>query len=336
MPDEKFKIVNKSMTDFKDTGIKVGELSLINQFTRRDLKEDEVYVFSVVLCDNDVDRQNERFTDDALVKLSTLFVGKTGIMDHDVVSDNQTARIFSCEVQTDSEKLNCTGNVYKRLVGRAYMPKSEKNQDFILLIDSGIKKEVSINCSVESMRCSICGSNIKTGHCNHIKGREYKKDKITQVCHYVLDNPVDAYEWSFVVVPAQREAGVIKSFVSKSDGGEFKMGKIIKHLGNGNEIKLDSHQSQELSNIIKSLEERARVGDAYFEELKNEVVRLSAIAQPEIDMNVMKSLVNKMSIGELRSFKDSYKKKVFADTCIKPQLSSGNIVEKPQNKQFKI
>lgn len=336
MSEEKFKIVNKSMTDFNDNGIKSGEIDLINKFTRRELKEDEVYVFSVVLCDNDIDRQNERFASEALDKLSKLFIGKTGIMDHDVISDNQTARIFSCEIKSDVEKINYIGDEYKMLMARAYMPKSEKNKDFILLIDSGIKKEVSINCSVETIRCSICGSNIKTDHCNHIKGKKYTKGKTSQVCHYVLDNPVDAYEWSFVVVPAQREAGVVKSFISKNNGGVFKMSKIVKHLENGEEIKLNSYQSQELSNIIKSLEERARIGDTYFEELKNEVVRLSAVAQPEMDISVMKSLVNKMSIGELKSFKDAYKKKTFGATYLKPQLSYGSVTEKPQNRQFKI
>ena len=39
------------------------ELKLINAYTRRELSADEVYAFTVVLCDNDVDRDNERFTD---------------------------------------------------------------------------------------------------------------------------------------------------------------------------------------------------------------------------------------------------------------------------------
>ena len=45
------------------------ELSLINKFTRRTFSADEVYAFSVVLCDNDVDRDFERFSDDALCKM---------------------------------------------------------------------------------------------------------------------------------------------------------------------------------------------------------------------------------------------------------------------------
>lgn len=58
------------------------ELELINRFTRRNLEKSEVYAFSVVLCDNDVDRDGERFTTDSLYELEKLFVGKTGIIDH--------------------------------------------------------------------------------------------------------------------------------------------------------------------------------------------------------------------------------------------------------------
>ena len=75
------------------------ELEQINRFTRRNLAKNEVYAFSVVLCDNDVDRDGERFTTDSLYELEKLFVGKTGIIDHNPSAKNQTARIFSCKVE---------------------------------------------------------------------------------------------------------------------------------------------------------------------------------------------------------------------------------------------
>ena len=54
------------------------ELALINTYTRRPLTAEEVYVFSVTLCDNDVDRDGERFPVESLFALEKLFVGKTG------------------------------------------------------------------------------------------------------------------------------------------------------------------------------------------------------------------------------------------------------------------
>ena len=135
-------------------------LDLINNYTRRKLTEDDVYIFSVVLCDNEIDREYEKFTKEALETLAEMFVGKTGVIDHEAKSENQMARIFDCNVEKVPNKLNSVGEQYYRLVAKAYMSRCEKNNDFILEIDSGIKKEVSVGCAVKNMTCSICGSDI--------------------------------------------------------------------------------------------------------------------------------------------------------------------------------
>ena len=59
------------------------ELEAIARYSRRRLTAEEVYTFPLVLCDNDLDRDHECFTDAALEKLAVLFRGKTGIFDHD-------------------------------------------------------------------------------------------------------------------------------------------------------------------------------------------------------------------------------------------------------------
>ena len=41
------------------------DLDLINTYSRRSLSKDEVYIFSVVLCDNEVDREFEKFSKEA-------------------------------------------------------------------------------------------------------------------------------------------------------------------------------------------------------------------------------------------------------------------------------
>ena len=62
------------------------DLEAIGAFTRRAFAPEELYVFSVVLCNNDVDRDHEKFTRRALEELGALFVGKTGIFDHSMKS----------------------------------------------------------------------------------------------------------------------------------------------------------------------------------------------------------------------------------------------------------
>ncbi len=187
-------------------------MAKINRFTRREFSADEVYTFPVVLCDNEVDRDGERFSITALEKLGELFVGKTGIFDHNPKGENQTARIFDTKVIKDGTKKTSVGEDYTYLEGKAYILKSEKNKELISEIDGGIKKEVSVSCSVKKEICSVCHTDRRQKMCAHVKGKVYKN----QVCHIILDEPTDAYEFSFVAIPAQKNAGVTKSFVKDS------------------------------------------------------------------------------------------------------------------------
>lgn len=183
-------------------------LAQLNAFTRRPLTAEEVYVFKVRLCDNEIDRDSERFSLDALDNLRALFVGKTGVFDHNPSGEKQTARIFRTEIVTEPETKTSAGEDYTSLCAYAYMVRTEKNADLIREIDGGIKKEVSISCSAGSHTCSICGKDRRVSPCTHISGQMYGGQK----CHVVLGQITDAYEWSFVAVPAQRNAGVTKHY----------------------------------------------------------------------------------------------------------------------------
>ena len=231
------------------------ELELINNYTVKPLSADEVYTFGIVLCDNEIDRDFERFDIPALEKLAELFVGKTGIFDHSMSGRDQTARIFSCRVETDENKVTSAGEKYTKLCARAYMPRSEKNAALIEEIDAGIKKETSVGCSVGRSVCSICGKDGRTDPCAHIKGREYGG----KLCHRILCDPTDAYEWSFVAVPAQPAAGVTKSYRA-----DEQTVKTVKRLSCANEgVTLTKAEAAGLYGYIDELEQLAREGKEY-------------------------------------------------------------------------
>ncbi|MBR1750960.1 MAG: hypothetical protein IJ740_08810 [Ruminococcus sp.] len=188
-------------------------LEKINRFTRKPIPANRLYCFPVVLCDNEIDRDNECFTKASLEKLKELFVGKTGVFDHDASGRNQTARIFDTELVTDDEKLTSYGEPLVYLTAKAYMVRTKANASLIDEIDAGIKKEVSVSCSVGRKICSVCGKDVYKDRCAHIKGRKYGGKK----CVHRLEDPTDAYEWSFVAVPAQKNAGVTKTYYEQDN-----------------------------------------------------------------------------------------------------------------------
>ena len=283
------------------------ELRLINTYTRRNLSADEVYVFSVTLCDNDVDRDNERFTVESLFALEKLFVGKTGIFDHQPSAKNQTARIFACAVEHAEGKKTATGDDYFCLRARAYMPRTEQNRSLIEAIDSGIVKEVSVGCAVDKTLCSVCGEPLDL--CPHQKGETYGG----RLCCGELTDPADAYEWSFVAVPAQRAAGVTKAAQRK----ENKMETILKMLENKNGALLSDGDCAKLLGYIDSLKQTAKDGVFYRESLTAEVLRLSAAVQPDISRDTMES------IAKSKEVKTAFEKQKNMQFMPKPQLAGG-------------
>ena len=192
------------------------ELAAINKYTLEPLTAENVFTFKAVLCDNEVDRQFERFTAKALQELQKLFTGKTVIKDHWHSADNQVARIYATELDINSAKLTKAGEPYTRLVAHCYMVKTASNADLIAEIKAGIKKEGSVGCAVSGAICSICGTDNAKSYCRHWPGKSYDKEGGAETCIFTLTGAKDAYEFSLVAVPAQRAAGVSKSYTGKT------------------------------------------------------------------------------------------------------------------------
>lgn len=293
-----------------ENGLREGEIELINNFTRRKLAPEEVFVFSLVLCDNEIDRDYERFSVSALNKLEKLFCGVTGVTDHDPKSENQTARIFSCKTEAVQGKKTSDGQDYIRLTARAYMPKTEGNSELLMQLDSGIKKEVSVGCSVAKRICSVCGC--ENGSCGHVRGRSYGG----KLCYMTLDEPTDAYEWSFVAVPAQKEAGVIKSF---KKGVENKM-DIEKRLFSGMAQSFTADELNILAEKIRILKEKAADGEAYRRKLEADISKQAAFALPQLKRDTLDFMTRKMSAVQLEDLCSALSAKAAKNIPLRPQL----------------
>ena len=177
------------------------EMEAINRHTLRELSAEEVFTFRLAACDNQVDRDNERFSDRTLEELAQLYPGKPVLLDHTWSAKDQTARVYGAHVEEDGVRAGV-----KRLILRCYIPRLNSTQRAIEAIETGLRKECSVGCAVKRSLCSICGK-LYYENCLHIRGQEYNGQR----CHVVLDGAEDAYEVSMVAVPAQREAGVVKS-----------------------------------------------------------------------------------------------------------------------------
>lgn len=254
----------------------------INRFAVEQLSPKDVFCFSVTLCDNDIDRDGERFSRASLQKLAELFVGKTGIFDHDPKGEKQTARIFDTCVKEQGGRLTSDGQPYCALCASAYMVRTGANADLIKEISGGIKKEVSVSCAVARQVCSVCGADKAKSACAHIKGRQYGE----KLCYVTLEQPTDAYEWSFVAVPAQVNAGVTKHYDARRE-----------------ESRLVSKLKGELSEASKRLA-------AAYECVRGDVMRLSYFCEPFYTAQQVAKMTENMDMMQLIELRGTLEKQL--------------------------
>ena len=168
----------------------------------------------------------------------------------------------------------------------------------------GIKKEVSIGCAVKRRMCSICGAEY--GACEHVKGETYGAER----CAAVLCEAVDAYEFSFVAVPAQKQAGVLQ----KQTGGGVPVDEFA----------------------LKKLQKEAELGKAYRQELETRVTRAALLLGLELDAGLMKRIVRGMAAEELKGLSEGLERRTAELFAPEPQMTVEQDAAREQNSAFLI
>ncbi len=301
-------MIEKSYTVKNEIGTPTPQdMELINKLSLKELNPADIFCFSVTLCDNDIDRDFERFSEEALSTLEKLFVGKTGIQNHSMKAEDQACRTYKTQLIHDATRQTADGKPYVYLKAWCYTVRSEKNNALIRDIEAGIKKEVSISCASANRICSICGE----GQCRHLAGRKYNGE----ICYKTITDITDAYEWSFVAVPAQRNAGVTKSFEK-----EKSMEQILKSIKEGKSITFDSAELSRLGDYITELNKKSENGEKYRNALIEQAKKGFSICLPELDSHSVNELLKGLDVDCLEQVNAQLTKGVNKTAPISSQL----------------
>lgn len=193
------------------------DLKKINKYTLSPVTADDVFIFKATMADNEQDDRNcMPFNLKALQDLKDLYPGKTMLKDHRRSADSQIARIYETELVQNANKQTELGELHTELIAKIYMIKTDSNKDLISEIKGGIKKEVSTSTVPKKMVCNICGVDNMKDWCRHYPGYDYDVTDATgksskKKCKMLLHGAKEAYELSFVAVPAQPRACTHKS-----------------------------------------------------------------------------------------------------------------------------
>ncbi|HJF55235.1 MAG TPA: hypothetical protein K8W11_03220, partial [Anaerotruncus colihominis] len=172
---------------------------------------------------------------------------------------------------------------------------------------------------VKGAVCSICGADTRNEPCAHIPGQQYNGT----LCWHELIEPTDAYEWSFVAIPAQKQAGVTKGYSSENTRP--------KRAPDGS-LTLSKAQADALDMRLSELETLAREGRARLEQLRRDFVRMAAFAMPALDPAAAAETAERLDARQLEAFCKGFSEKAPAFL----QLGRGENMQPEDNGVFRI
>ena len=170
-----------------------------------------------------------------------------------------------------------------------------------------------MGCAMGSAVCSICGADRRKAPCSHRPGERYEG----KLCHIILEEPTDAYEWSFVAIPAQPGAGVTKGF-----GAESPALALEKAASLGEGVSLSAIEARELARWAGELQAAAEEGRELKEKALREAVRLGRLSLPRLERELLEKTLRPLAPGELERWCGELRRRA-ADRLPQPQTAPG-------------
>lgn len=178
--------------------VSADDLAKIQRFALKELAADEVAVFRMNLCNDQIDRHASCFPKEELEAINKLIRGKPTMVNHDM-SQMPRGRFFDSRMAkgpTGSQSITESKDALF-VQPSFYMLRDDENASFIRNIEAGIYSGTSIGFAFDLAECSICHTDMKS--CAHWPGEAYDD----QECHYIMHGVSDVFEGSIVPLGSQ-------------------------------------------------------------------------------------------------------------------------------------
>lgn len=312
------------------------QLEKINRLSKVELTEDDVYVFRNLMIDNAVTSYYTIVHENLLRKFSVDVKKGVGlILSHDS-SKLPVGRSFDSTLVEEWDEE--TEEALKSLYGDFYIALGRNTEsgmttdDIVSGIDSGTIFATSIGFSAKTMKCSICGHDIRSWDCPHWPGKEYIVENEegvgeTVTCCAIIgeDGVGELIENSLVYAGACSRASIVNEYSKRNDSVTKNMPKlqVVEEL---KQIPVDAsiyqfYTAGGLVLMTDSTEKRSETGmDRYKkvltefniqseDELKAKLTELSE-KSTELENKDKELLAKDKEIAKLTEDLEHYKKEV--------------------------
>lgn len=174
------------------------DLAKIQRFALKELKSEELAVFRMNLCNDQIDRHASRFPEKELKAINRMIVGKPTMVNHDM-SALPRGRFFDSRMAigpTGTQSISTSTDALF-VQPSTYMLREPENESFIRNIEAGIYSGTSIGFAFDTPECSVCNCDLRV--CAHWPGEDYDGE----ICHYIMHDVRDVFEGSIVPLGSQ-------------------------------------------------------------------------------------------------------------------------------------
>lgn len=181
-------------------------MAAINALTLRALTPEQVAVFSLDICNDQIDKHNSRFPQEELQRINSMIPGRPFMERHDLRGTLPRGTFFRSQLSSHDGMISVRPDVF--------ILRTEDNDGFIANIEGGVYRETSIGISFAFPQCSICSKDLR--ECRHVPGREYEGAQ----CHYAMRDVKEVIEGSVVPAGSQGTKFVAAMRASLGEYGE--------------------------------------------------------------------------------------------------------------------
>lgn len=314
------------------------QLEKINRLSKVELTEDDVDVFRNLMIDNAVTSYYTIVHENLLRKFSVDVKKGVGlILSHDS-NKLPVGRSFDSTLVEEWDEE--TGEILKSLYGDFYIALGRNTEsgmttdDIVSGIDSGTIFATSIGFSAKTMKCSICGHDVRSWDCPHWPGKEYIVENEegvgeTVTCCAIIgeDGVGELIENSLVYAGACSRASIVNEYSKGNDSVTKNLPKLqlveeLKQIPidasiyqfyttGGWVIMTDSNEKRSETGMDKIKEILTEFGIKSEEDLKAKLTELSE-KSTELENKDKELLARDGEITKLTEDLEYYKKEVLA------------------------
>jgi hypothetical protein len=201
------------------------EFEHIRPLVSADTTPEQLYIFSIKMCNSEIDSDFDKLTPAFLQQFSDFITASPIplIKDHNWTAENQIGRVYRAEVLSDG--LDSQGESYTYVLGYAYVA---ANSEIVSRLKLGLLSEVSVGFDGKGYTCSVCGADVLSHDSQCPNGHIFGSTIEGVTVYRSVGECTSALECSFVPVPAQDGAEV----QSKSkEVKKVKRSEFFKKLG---------------------------------------------------------------------------------------------------------